>query len=272
MNGWTGPTCSENIDDCSAASCFNGATCHDKLASFVCECPVGKTGILCQLDDACLSHPCQHGAACETSPIDGTFKCDCPKGFRGSDCSEDIDECIPSNSSISSNYSPHSSSVSGTLSRYRPPAVDGPCEHGGVCVNTLGSFRCHCQPGFTGARCENNINECDSSPCLNDGTCLDERGYFRCVCMPGYAGNRCQKEIDECESNPCVNGAVCVDQINGYSCTCQPGFAGPTCAENIDDCHSSPCKNGGICRDSIDSYTCRCPPGFNGAQCKYQIS
>lgn len=60
-----------------------------------------------------------------------------------------------------------------------------PCEHGGMCVNTPGSFRCDCLLGFAGPRCEMNINECASHPCRNDGTCLDEIGKFRCICMDG---------------------------------------------------------------------------------------
>ena len=65
-------------------------------------------------------------------------------------------------------------------------AVPGsPCEHDGVCVNTPGSYRCDCAPGFAGPRCEVNVNECDSSPCMNDGTCIDGRGGFKCICMPG---------------------------------------------------------------------------------------
>ena len=60
-----------------------------------------------------------------------------------------------------------------------------PCEHDGICVNTAGSYKCDCKPGFKGRRCEVNINECESSPCQNEGTCIDERGGFRCICMPG---------------------------------------------------------------------------------------
>lgn len=52
-------------------------------------------------------------------------------------------------------------------------------------MNTPGSYRCSCQKGFMGPRCETNINECESYPCKNEGTCLDERGGFRCLCMPG---------------------------------------------------------------------------------------
>nr|CAD7408408.1 unnamed protein product [Timema poppensis] len=63
--------------------------------------------------------------------------------------------------------------------------LGSPCEHDGNCVNTPGSFACNCTQGFTGPRCETNVNECESHPCQNDGSCLDDPGTFRCVCMPG---------------------------------------------------------------------------------------
>ncbi|KOC63776.1 Neurogenic locus Notch protein, partial [Habropoda laboriosa] len=157
VSGWTGPDCSVNIDDCAGAACFNGATCIDRVGSFYCQCTYGKTGLLCHLDDACTSNPCHEGAICDTSPINGSFTCSCATGYKGVDCSEDIDEC----------------------------EQGSPCEHDGICVNTPGSFACNCTQGFTGPRCETNVNECESHPCQNDGSCLDDPGTFRCVCMPG---------------------------------------------------------------------------------------
>lgn len=126
VNGWTGNDCSENIDDCATAVCFHGATCHDRVASFFCECPVGKTGmfflqthsilhmrpfypqfhhfgselfwflnagLLCHLDDACVSNPCNEGAVCDTNPLNGRAICTCPAGFVGGACNQDMDEC-----------------------------------------------------------------------------------------------------------------------------------------------------------------------------------
>jgi Calcium-binding EGF domain./EGF-like domain. len=115
------------------------------------------TGLLCHLDDACTSNPCHADAICDTSPINGSYTCSCASGYKGVDCSEDIDEC----------------------------EQGSPCEHDGICVNTPGSFACNCTQGFTGPRCETNVNECESHPCQNDGSCLDDPGTFRCVCMPG---------------------------------------------------------------------------------------
>uniref|UniRef100_A0A671T143 Neurogenic locus notch homolog protein 2-like n=1 Tax=Sinocyclocheilus anshuiensis TaxID=1608454 RepID=A0A671T143_9TELE len=261
VNGWTGDDCSENIDDCATAVCFNGATCHDRVASFFCECPVGKTGLLCHLDDACVSNPCNEGAVCDTNPLNGRAICTCPAGFVGGACNQDMDEC-----SIGAN----------------------PCEHFGKCVNTEGSFQCQCGRGYTGPRCEIDINECLSMPCQNDATCLDRIGEFTCICMPGMSVNLTLTytetlnlllinvdfptiDIDECASTPCQNGAKCIDRPNGYECRCAEGFEGRLCESNIDNCKPDPCHHG-TCVDGIASYTCNCEPGYTGYRCENQLN
>ena len=50
-------------------------------------------GLLCHLDDACVSNPCQKGALCDTNPVNGHYICTCPQGHKGADCTEDVDEC-----------------------------------------------------------------------------------------------------------------------------------------------------------------------------------
>lgn len=63
-----------------------------------------------------------------------------------------------------------------------------PCEHLGRCMNTQGSFLCQCGRGYTGPRCETDINECLSGPCQNQATCLDRIGQFTCICLAGVCG------------------------------------------------------------------------------------
>lgn len=47
-----------------------------------------------------------------------------------------------------------------------------PCVNGATCSNTgQGSYTCSCRPGFTGASCEIQVNECAGSPCRNGGSC-----------------------------------------------------------------------------------------------------
>ena len=43
-DGFDGPLCSNNIDDCASALCINNATCVDKIANYTCNCSVGLTG------------------------------------------------------------------------------------------------------------------------------------------------------------------------------------------------------------------------------------
>lgn len=50
-------------------------------------------GLLCHLDDACISNPCQKGSNCDTNPVNGKAICTCPPGYTGSACNLDIDEC-----------------------------------------------------------------------------------------------------------------------------------------------------------------------------------
>lgn len=48
-----------------------------------------------------------------------------------------------------------------------------PCLNGATCTNTgQGSYTCSCPPGYTGANCEIQVNECSGNPCRNGGSCI----------------------------------------------------------------------------------------------------
>ena len=46
---------------------------------------------------------------------------------------------------------------------------------------------------------------------------------------PGFTGKRCETNIDECINNPCGINGECTDDINGFKCLCNSGFSGQTC-------------------------------------------
>lgn len=49
---------------------------------------------------------------------------------------------------------------------------------------------------------------------------------YKCDCEPGWSGASCDVNNNECESNPCVNGGTCKDMTSGYVCACREGFSG----------------------------------------------
>lgn len=49
---------------------------------------------------------------------------------------------------------------------------------------------------------------------------------FKCSCPIGFTGSRCQTNIDDCMSQPCKNFGICHDSIASYSCECPPGYTG----------------------------------------------
>jgi hypothetical protein len=65
--------------------------------------------------------------------------------------------------------------------------------------------------------------------CLNGGTCRVDGALPACDCPSGFSGPRCEVNIDDCPANACENGGTCVDGVNGYSCACPPGLTGARC-------------------------------------------
>ncbi|XP_013410370.1 sushi, von Willebrand factor type A, EGF and pentraxin domain-containing protein 1 [Lingula anatina] len=78
-----------------------------------------------------------------------------------------------------------------------------------------------------------SVNECSSSPCLNGATCENKIGGYQCHCPGGYTGTKCDINIDDCIDNSCSNGGSCVDGIEAYTCVCPSGFTGRFCQEEI---------------------------------------
>ena len=75
------------------------------------------------------------------------------------------------------------------------------------------STHVNAQAGYTGERCETNIDECESIPCDNDGSCIDGVNFYTCECTADYTGESCETNIDECESMPCEHGGSCTDGV-----------------------------------------------------------
>lgn len=117
-------------------------------------------------------------------------------GYTGRNCETDVDECA---------------------------STPGACLNGGRCQDAVNNFTCDCSgtgtmtalfvgtfkvtldkvrhsnyvnvcylAGYTGARCELNVNECEEDRNIcGHGVCYDTYGGYVCACQLGYKGERC---------------------------------------------------------------------------------
>ncbi|XP_034057605.1 mucin-17-like [Gymnodraco acuticeps] len=79
-------------------------------------------------------------------------------------------------------------------------------------------------------------DSCTENICLNGGSCFKSGSIYTCSCTPGYSGYRCETDIDECQSNPCRNGGTCVDGLASFTCVCLPSYSGLYCEEDTETC------------------------------------
>ena len=84
-----------------------------------------------------------------------------------------------------------------------------------------------CGPNYYGPSCSVQCSPQDSDA-RGHYTCHPSTGAR--LCRPGYAGARCTENIDECASQPCQHGATCQDRVDGYQCSCAPGYEGTRAA------------------------------------------
>ncbi|RUS83482.1 hypothetical protein EGW08_008732, partial [Elysia chlorotica] len=176
LDGWTGVTCSDNVNECQAAdsgNCPSNSRCVDSPGSFRCVCDIGffKSGSLCEPCDAThFGQDCASTCSCVEANTqdcnDTTGVCTCNTGWSGTNCSVDVDEC-----SAATEYCP------------------GPND---TCANFDGYAECPCDSGFYRSLPSDNcqdVNECldtDLNTCSHPRTCSNTEGSFTCICKDGY--------------------------------------------------------------------------------------
>ena len=73
------------------------------------------------------------------------------------------------------------------------------------------------------------INNCGLEACTDTGVCIEDiRGHY-CLCDPGFTGANCELDIDDCLTNPCVHGKCEDNGTDSFVCMCFDGFEGEEC-------------------------------------------
>uniref|UniRef100_A0A182KH01 EGF-like domain-containing protein n=1 Tax=Anopheles christyi TaxID=43041 RepID=A0A182KH01_9DIPT len=106
-----------------------------------------------------------------------------------------------------------------------------PCQYGGKCISA-GHKRgiCQCYGHFTGRFC--GLNICELEPCFF-GKCELTPTSFKCNCQPGFVGVRCDQRQKPCADNPCESRGECFEKNGGYFCRCHAWWEGPRCEKRM---------------------------------------
>ncbi|XP_026793954.3 nephronectin [Pangasianodon hypophthalmus] len=208
------------------------------------SCCYGWRNVNGECQPVCIK-PCINGICI------GPDKCSCTEGYTGEQCNEDINEC-------------------GRPSR--------PCSHS--CMNTPGSFRCYCDPGYTLDADGKSCNRPEKPDCTRLhcqlGCQIGSNGALICSCPPGLQlalDKRTCKDVDECKGafSACSERQTCRNTFGSYACVCRSGYMlgilgnSVTCRDE-DECVTGRhrCSRHAQCVNTDGSYTCQCENDYAG--------
>ncbi|CAL1526080.1 unnamed protein product, partial [Lymnaea stagnalis] len=254
----------QDVDLCASSSCQQGCQENEAGNDFTCSCGSGFK--LAGDKVSCEACPLgRYGSNCLSTcscVMDNTYSCNpnngsciCLSGWGGPVCNQDVNECTSTPS----------------------PCTDPNSE----CVNTQGSYFCHCKDGYLKKNASTGLCEaCDENfygpSCAQRCQCNTQNSACNkvtgsCTCNSGWEGPTCDRDINECDrgTHNCGNSTLsptCKNEAGSFQCVCPKGYkkiSGANNCTDIDECQDpglNSCEQ--TCTNSLSSYTCSCRMGF----------
>ncbi|XP_053386927.1 uncharacterized protein LOC123542089 isoform X2 [Mercenaria mercenaria] len=298
-SGWGGATCDEDVDECNDDMvCPKKSFCKNTNGSFDCKCLKGyyKTGSKeCEecdfrhFGDNCLDDcTCNFENTADCNHTTGV--CMCKQGWSGGECTEDINECIETQSICDKKANSTCKNTIGSFicecnfgfidENNKCEDIDecldeqmNTCQQ--VCLNTPGSFMCDCKTGFNMQNDECiDIDECDEKKGICDHSCNNTLGSYKCLCDTGFQLSTDGRTCEPCDmwnfGLNCESDCTCkfensekCDATTGF-CTCRAGWNGTKCESDINECvNGTVCPDNSSCNNINGSFVCVCNEGFN---------
>eukprot|EP00578_Thalassiosira_sp_NH16_P016203 CAMPEP_0181125462 /NCGR_PEP_ID=MMETSP1071-20121207/27064_1 /TAXON_ID=35127 /ORGANISM="Thalassiosira sp., Strain NH16" /LENGTH=759 /DNA_ID=CAMNT_0023210909 /DNA_START=46 /DNA_END=2325 /DNA_ORIENTATION=+ len=275
--GYTGLRCEIQAEKCGPDKyCYNGSTCrHDETGTPMCDCnsahtnEVSYAGSSCEQEGSEYCEPgldqdqkdafCTKHGRCINDPDARHMGCTCDEGWSGDLCDIEGD---------------------------KEPVCDLDCQNEGSCRFGMKGYKdsydalglpvhakksekgmyCSCPSGFTGLKCEVDMNHCHIHDGTSDHFCLNG--------VPCNPDNPAFEGIEKSFSCKCDEGQSEVTQmLTGRFCEYA---VTEFCSQDLSRHSNSFCTNGGNCKElnrrgDSEHHGCCCPVGYEGEHCQFPV-
>ncbi|GAA50962.1 neurogenic locus notch homolog protein 3 [Clonorchis sinensis] len=301
-SGFEGEWCEQDVDECRAGTHSCEQVCVNTQGAYECRCNQGYEPDP-HYPNRCRPVGCHPPCVRGQGTCSEAGRCVCTPGFTGIDCAEDEDECatgrhkcmqrcVNTYGSYLCQCDPGYRTDPSDMTRCLPEACDPQCYddtglcYGRSCIhgecrvdydhqNGTHRARCACHPGYTGVRCEQDIDECAPDALVRhqcDQRCENIPGSYECSCNTGYIlqpdKRTCVREPERCGAG-CQNGGICMPDGR---CECPVRFDGPRCEFEVNVCQKVKACEHYCITEQDGSFRCVCRPGYqlseDGRSCR----
>uniref|UniRef100_A0A6I8QKJ8 Slit guidance ligand 1 n=1 Tax=Xenopus tropicalis TaxID=8364 RepID=A0A6I8QKJ8_XENTR len=140
-----------------------------------------------------------------------------------------------------------------TKTQMKPGVVPGcePCRklfclHGICQPNAANGPVCHCETGWAGPHCDQQLNDpCQGHKCVH-GACMPlDALTYSCLCQDGYKGALCNQQgelYNPCKTLQCQHGRCQISDLGEAYCECESGYVGDNCDQES-ECRGEPVRD-----------------------------